>query len=166
MIKVWVSGIARLLAASSICAGVTGPAFSASPAKPVISPEASAAMTQMGETLLAKQFSFQARTLRVYADTDGRFLHIGHALKVVVRRPDRLRADVDGDDGVNQLFYDGKTLVLYSPAKNEYFSIPVPDTIEGMLKEATSRMGLDFPLADFLSAARIRRSWPGSARRK
>jgi hypothetical protein len=153
MIKVPVAGIARLLAASAICAGVIGPAFSASPAKPVISPEASAAMTQMGETLLAKQFSFQARTLRVYADTDGRFLHIGHALKVVVRRPDRLRAEVDGDDGANQLFYDGKTLVLYSPAKKQYFSIPVPDTIEGMFKAAATRMGLDFPLADFLSPA-------------
>jgi hypothetical protein len=105
-------------------------------------------MTQMGQTLLAKQFSFQARTLRVYADTDGRFLHIGDALKVVVRRPDRLRAEVDGDDGVNQLFYDGKTLVLYSPAKKEYLSMPAPDTIEGMLKEATRRTGLDFPLAD------------------
>jgi hypothetical protein len=152
MIKVRVAGIARLLAASAVCAGVIVPAFSAAPVKPVISQESSAAMMQMGQTLLAKQFSFQARTLRVCADTDGRFLHIGHALKVVVRRPDRLRADVDGDDGVNQLFYDGKTLVLYSPAKKEYLSIPVPDTIEGMLKEATNRMGLDFPLADFLGA--------------
>jgi hypothetical protein len=153
MIKVRVAGIAGLLAASAVCVGVSAPAFSATPAKPVISPEASAAMMQMGQTLLAKQFSFQARTLRVYADTDGRFLHIGHALKVVVRRPDRLRADIDGDDGVNQLFYDGKTLVLYSAAKKAYVSIPVPDTIEGMLKEAANRMGLDFPLADFLSPA-------------
>ena len=60
---------------------------------------------------------------------------------------------IDGDDGVSQLFYDGKTLVLYRPAKKEYVSIPVPDTIEGMFKEATNRMGLDFPLADFLSPA-------------
>lgn len=153
MIKVWVAGIAGLLAASAVCAGVIVPAFGASPAKPVISQEASAAMMQMGQTLLAKQFSFQARTLRVYVDTDGRFLHVGDALKVLVRRPDRLRADVDGDDGVHQLFYDGKTLVLYSPATKEYLSIPVPDTIEGALKEATKRLGVDFPLADFLSPA-------------
>lgn len=152
MIKVRVAGMAGLLAAGAVCAGVIVPAFSASPAKPAISQETSAAMMQMGQTLLAKQFSFQAKTLRVYADKDGRFLHIGHALKVVVRRPDRLRADIDGDDGVHQLFYDGKTLVLDSPANKEYLSIPAPDTIEGMLKEATTRMGLDFPLADFLGA--------------
>jgi hypothetical protein len=153
MIKVRVAEIAGFLAASAVCAGLIGPAFSASPAKRVISQEASAAMMQMGQTLLAKQFSFQARTLRVYADTDGRFLHIGQALKVVVRRPDRLRADVNGDDGEHQLFYDGKQLVLYSPAKKEYLSIPVPDTIEGGLKEAAKRIGVDFPLADFLSPA-------------
>ncbi len=153
MIKVRVAGIARLLAAGAVCAGLIVPAFGASPAKPVISQEAIAAMTQMGQSLLAKQFSFQARTLRVYAAADGRFLHIGHVLKVVVRRPDRLRADIDGDDGVKQLFYDGKTLVLYSPAKKVYFSVPVPDTIEEMFKETTNRMGLDFPLADFLSPA-------------
>jgi hypothetical protein len=153
MIKVRVASIAGLLAAGAVCAGVIVPAFSASSAKPVISQEARAAMTQMGQTLRGKQFSFQARTLRVYADTDGRFLHIGHALQVVVRRPDRLRADIDGDDGVSQLFYDGKTLVLYRPATKEYVSIRVPDTIEGMLKEAANRMSLDFPLADFLSPA-------------
>lgn len=43
--------------------------------------------------------------------------------------------------------------MLYRPAKKEYDSIPVPDTIEGMFKEATNRMGFDFPLADFLSPA-------------
>jgi hypothetical protein len=152
----WRSGavLAGITAAGTIALSLTlPPARAAEAAKPSISEEASAAMMQMGQSLLAKQFSFQARTLRVYADTDGRFLHIGHALKVVVRRPDRLRADIDGDDGVNQLFYDGKTLVLYGPAQKKYISIPVPDTIDGMLKEATKRMGFDFPLADFLSPA-------------
>jgi hypothetical protein len=70
-----------------------------------------------------------------------------------VRRPDRLRVDLDGDDGPRQLFYDGKTLTLYAPDKKGYVSFPVPDTIEGMLKEAASRMGFDFPLADFLDPA-------------
>ncbi len=160
MINVRVSGIAGLLAAAAVCAGVIVPAFSATRAKPVFSQEARAAMMQMGQTLLAKQFSFQARTLRVYVGTDGRFLHIGHVLKVVVRRPDGLRADVDGDDGTNQLFYDGKTLVLYSPAKKQYISIPVPDTIEGMFKEAAKRWASTFPSRISLARPRIRRSWP------
>jgi hypothetical protein len=153
MIKARIAGLAGLLAASAVCAGLIVPAFGASPAKPMISQEARAAMTEMGRTLLAKEFSFQAKTLRVYVGKDGRFLHIGQTLKVVVRRPDRLRVDINGDDGVSQLFYDGKTLVLYHPAEKAYVSFPVPDTIEGMLKEASKRTGLDFPLADFLSPA-------------
>src|SRR5258708_33974073 len=109
--------ITGLLAA--ICIGAVVPVFGASSAKPVISEEASAALLQMGQALLSKQFSFQARTLQVYPDAGARCLHIGHNFKVVARRPDRLRVEMDGDDGATQLFYDGKTLVLYAPARKE-----------------------------------------------
>src|SRR5207244_6998448 len=48
----------------------------------------------------------------------------------------------------------GNTAVVYSAAQNKYASIPVPEgTIEGMMKEAVGRLGVDFPLADFLSEA-------------
>jgi hypothetical protein len=129
------------------------PVLGASAAKPAISEEANTALQQLGKTLLAKQFSFQARTLRVYADADGKFLHIGHTLKVLVRRPDRLRVDVDGDDGATQLYYDGTTAVVYGLEKKAYVSIPVPNTLEKMMDETSRRMGVDFPLADFLSEA-------------
>jgi len=141
-----------LVAAGLISVAALAPAFGASPAaKPTISSEASAALAQMAKSLLSQQFSFQARTLRVYADADGRFLHIGHTLKVLIRRPDRMRVDLDGDDGATQVFYDGKTLTLFAPARKEYVSFPVPDTIETMIKEAEKRVGFDFPLEDFLS---------------
>jgi hypothetical protein len=147
------AAVASILAAGLVAFIFMVPAFAASPAaKPTITAEAGAALAQMGQTLLGKQFSFQAQTLRVYTDVDGRFLHIGHTLKVLVRRPDRLRVDIDGDDGATQVFYDGKTLVLYGPAKKEYVSLPVSDTIGGMIKEAESRVGFDFPLEDFLSS--------------
>ena len=123
-------------------------------AKPAISQEASAALLHMGETLRAEKFSFQARTIRVYADPNGEPLHIFHTLKITLRRPNKLLAEVTGDDGSSKLVFDGKTAVIYSAAQNKYASIPVPEgTIEGMLKEAVGRLGVDFPLADFLSEA-------------
>ena len=129
-------------------------AETAKPARPAISEEASAALLRMGQTLRSEQFSFQARTIRVYSDAGGDFLHIFHTLKVVVHRPDRLFAESTGDDGSNKIFFDGKTAYVYSPQQNKYASIPVPEgTIEGMLKEAVGRLGVDFPLADFLSSA-------------
>jgi hypothetical protein len=121
---------------------------------PVISEEASAALTRMGQTLRAEQFSFQARTIRVYADANGQPLHIFHTLKVVVHRPNRMLVDVSGDDGSSRLVFDGKTAVIYSAAQKKYASIPVPEgTIQAMMKEAMGRLGVDFPLADFLTEA-------------
>jgi hypothetical protein len=129
-------------------------AEAAKSARPEISEEASAALLRMGQSLRADDFSFQARTIRVYADPNGEPLHIFHTLKVTVHRPNRLLAEVTGDDGSSKLVFDGKTAVIYSAAQNKYASIPVPDgTIEGMLKEAVGRLGVDFPLADFLSQA-------------
>ena len=124
----------------------------AEPAKPAISEEASAALQRMGQTLRAEQMSFQARTIRVYADPNGEPLHIFHTLKVTMHRPNRLLAEVSGDDGSNKLVFDGKTAIIFSAAQNKYASIAVPEgTIAGMLKEAVGRLGVDFPLADFLS---------------
>jgi hypothetical protein len=119
--------------------------------KPEISAEASAALQRMGETLRAQQFSFQAQTIRDYAGPKGEPLHIFHTLDVTVRRPNRMLVVRNGDDGPGKLVYDGKTLFIYSAEGNKYFSIPVPGTIEGMMKEAMGRLGVDFPLADFLT---------------
>lgn len=118
---------------------------------PQISAQAKEALTRMGETLRAQQFSFSAQTIRVYAGPKGEPLHIFHALDVTVRRPNRLLVVRNGDDKPGKLVYDGKTLVVYSAEGNKYFKIPVPGTIEGMMKEAMGRLGVDFPLADFLT---------------
>jgi hypothetical protein len=134
---------------------ITGPAAkTVRQARPVVSKEASEALLRMGQTLRAKQFSFQAHTIRVYADPHGEFLHIFHVIKAVVRRPDRLLAVASGDDGTNKVVFDGKTAYVYSAEHSKYADIAVPaGTIEGMLKEAVGRLGVDFPLADFLSSA-------------
>jgi hypothetical protein len=109
----------------------------------------------MGETLRAgEQFSFQANTILIYSVANGEPLHIFHTLKVIVHRPNRMLAEITGDDGSAKLFFDGKSATLYSAAEKKYVSIPIPEgTIEGMLKEAVGRIGVDFPLADFLSDA-------------
>lgn len=122
--------------------------------KPAISEEASAAVMRMGQTLGAQQFSFQARTIRVYSDTNGELLHIFHTMKVTVQRPNRLLVEVTGDDGSNKLIFDGKTLTVFSGGQKKYATIPVPEgTIAAMMQEAMGRLGVDFPLADLLTDA-------------
>src|SRR5579863_2199289 len=83
------TGLFAGLAFAVASAGVT-PAHASNPQKPAISEEASAALARMGATLQGKQFSFQARTLRVYANQNGELLHIAHQFRVTIRRPDRL----------------------------------------------------------------------------
>jgi hypothetical protein len=148
--------IAGLLAAGvgGATADICQAAQSAAQVKPSISPEAGAALLRMGQTLRSEQFSFQVNTIRVYSDTNGDSLHIFHTSRVVVRRPNRLLAETTGDDGSTKVVFDGKIGYVFSSSKNKYAEIPVPGgTIEALLKEAVGRLGVDFPLADFLSEA-------------
>jgi len=149
-----------LILAGWVAAAITGvipsmaPAvLAANPPKPAISDEVSAALAQMGKSLLADAFSFQARTLRVYVERSGQPLHIAHTINVVVRRPDRLAIGVTGDDGSTRLYYDGKTVTLLGVEAKHYSTIPVPNTIQGMLETVMGKLGVDFPLADFLTSA-------------
>jgi hypothetical protein len=144
-----VAVLAGLAAAGLV--GIAPAGHAANSPTPAISEDASAAVAQMGKSLSANQFSFQAHTLRVYADRSGELLHIAHSMKVTVRRPDRLLIEVTGDDGSTKLFYDGKTVVLFGVETKRYSSLPVPNTIQGMMKEVMGRLGVDFPLADFLT---------------
>jgi hypothetical protein len=157
--------VRKSLKAALILAGLAGAAIisetivmapavlAANPSKPAMSEEVSAAVAQMGKTLLADQFSFQARTLRAYVEPNGQPLHIAHTIKVVVRRPGRLMVDVTGDDGSTRLFFDGKTVTLLGVEAKKYATVPVPDTIQGMLETVMGKLGVDFPLADFLTDA-------------
>jgi hypothetical protein len=144
---------------AGVAIGLVPVALPAAPAakqtKPTISEEASAAVLGMGQALSAKQFSFQAKTIRVYTDAGGVPLHIFHTVKVTVQRPNHMAAEVTGDDGSDKIVFDGKTLLIYSAQKKKYASLSVPEatTIDGMLKEAVGRYGIDFPLADLLSEA-------------
>jgi hypothetical protein len=128
-------------------------AVAATPPKPSIGADARDAIAQMGKTLLAKEFSFRARTIRAYASENGMLLHIAHDFTITVRRPDRLLIDANGDQGPLKLFYDGGTAVLARGAGNVYASLPVPNTITMMMHVVMGRFGLDFPLADFITDA-------------
>lgn len=120
---------------------------------PVISAEAQNAVSAMSKTLSRDGFSFQDRTIREYNGANGQPLHIFHTANVVVRRPDRFAVAVTGDDGTTKIAYNGKNLILYSQTTNRYASLAVSGTIEEVLREASIRLGMDFPLADLLADA-------------
>lgn len=126
-------------------------AHAQTPPASAIPEDTTAVIARMGKTLQASQFSFQSHTLRTYAGPNGELLHIAHTTKTLVRRPDRLFVEVTGDDGSKKVFYDGKTLVVYSAEQKQYASLPVTGPIEQMIEVAEKRLGADFPLADLLT---------------
>jgi hypothetical protein len=144
------------IAAIAVCAGLAASpsawAQERAPAnRPAISEEAAAAVAQMSRTLAAPQASFTARTIQVYLDESGQPLHIFHTMKVVARRPDRLAIEVAGDDGSHDLFYDGKSVSIFSPDAKVYATIPAPGDIPAALREATEKLNIDLPLTNFFA---------------
>ena len=72
---------------------------------------------------------------------------------VIVQRPDRLRADITGDEGNRVFFFDGKSFTVYAPGENLYGTVPAPPTIHELLADTVERYGIELPLTDVLYGA-------------
>jgi hypothetical protein len=94
------------------------------------------------------KFSFKAEVTddRVYAG--GRKLQYGLEVEAFFQRPDKLRINGDGDVESKQLFYDGKTLTLYSKNKNVYGSLKMAGNLDAALDKANKDYGLRVGLAE------------------
>lgn len=117
------------------------------PVKPAISDQAATAVSQMGNTLLARDLTITARTISVYLDEFGQPLHIFHTMKIAVHRPDQIAVEFTGDDGNHNLFYDGKAASVFFPDSKQYLMIPASGDIPSALDEVTNKLDLDFPLS-------------------
>jgi hypothetical protein len=118
---------------------------------PAIDTAAVAIVKRMGAYLR----TIQAFRLQVESSTDevlvaGPKIQYGRSADIVVRRPDRLRADVRTDEADRQLFYDGKTLTVYGKRANYYATVPAPPTLDALIDTLTSRYGIELPVTDVL----------------
>ncbi len=141
----------RLVAPALALALLGGSFLARAETAPAIAPDAQNVVVQMGKTLSSGAFSFQIHTICEYVDDNGQPLHIFHTIHALVRRPDRLLVTATGDDGTTKIVYDGKNLTVYREATNKYLSVAVSGSLEDVLRDASERLGLDFPLADLLA---------------
>ena len=116
-----------------------------------IEPEADRALRQMSDYLK----SLQEFTLRTENTTDelalaGSKLQFGQTVDVYVKRPDRLRANAEGDLANQQFYFDGKSVTLFNRDKNVYATLEAPGTIEEALDYAQNAFDLSAPLADLI----------------
>jgi len=118
-------------------------------ATPAVDPDAIAALQKMG-TFLRDQQKFSVRAGVTTDDllSSGQKVQFGGTFELMVRRPDRMRADVRGDRRDERLYYDGKTFTIFGEKVGYYASFPAPATLAELKDVAEKRYGIDLPLAD------------------
>ena len=111
-------------------------------------------MQQMCDTLKSlTQFSFRAEVTDDQVYTGGKKLQFGIEMETLVRRPDRLRVNAEGDLVNKQFFFNGKSITLYDKNAKVYGTLEVPPNIEAALDKAHREFGLRVALTDLASPA-------------
>ncbi len=117
----------------------------------VIDAKADRVLKEMSEYLTnLEQFNIQAESSFDMILDNGQKIQMGRSVDVSVRRPDRLRVDIDGDMVKQRLFYDGKQITLYGKKVNYYATTKAPSTIEAAMDYAEKSFRLVTPAADLI----------------
>jgi hypothetical protein len=97
-----------------------------------------------------KQFNVDTRNTFEIVLKNGQKLELNHTTRQSVQRPNKLRSERSGDL-VNQVFiYDGKSLTLNNLTDKTYAQVAVPDTLEGMLDFARTKLDVIAPAGDLI----------------
>lgn len=108
-------------------------------------------LRQASETLkAAPSFSFQADISIDSVKSTGQKLQYSAISNVIVRRPDRLWAEVNGDRRTLRFYYDGTNFAVLNPDTQLYATLAAPRTIDALVDTLAEGYGLVFPLADLV----------------
>jgi len=134
--------------ALAFAGGLAPGAAQAKPAKPAVDPDAMEGLRKMG-AFLRDQQKFSVRAVMTTDDllASGQKVQFEGTAELKVRRPDRLRANIQGDRRDEQLFYDGKTFTIFGQRVGYFASFDAPPTL-GELRGVLEKRGIDLPLAD------------------
>jgi len=121
----------------------------AADSKAEVDPKADQVLRQMCDYLKAqKHIIARAETSYESILDSGQKLTYMNQVMIYLKRPDRLYIHRTGMIRNQDIFYNGKTLTLYSRNKNVYASTEVPPTIDEMLDYATDVLNLPAPGSD------------------
>lgn len=118
-----------------------------------IDPRADQLIKRMGDYLgQAKFFSVNAEIWQDIQLASGQQIQAGRTLKLQVRRPNRLRAEVNSPRRNRELVYDGSSITLLNRGQNFYGTIRAPGSIDEAMDTASDKFGIAMPLEDFVSS--------------
>ncbi|MFO1302086.1 MAG: DUF2092 domain-containing protein [Burkholderiales bacterium] len=140
--------LAAMLAATGANAQTT-PATPAAQAAAAVDPASIQALKDMGahlQSLKRFQASVDLTGERVLAD--GQKLQHTATASLDVDRPNRIRAVMHSARSNRELFYDGKTVTLYTPAQKFYSTVEFTGTLGELANRLEERFGVQIPLSD------------------
>jgi hypothetical protein len=123
-------------------------------ATPELDPNAVAGLDRAKKYLRSlPAFSVSAQVTRDEVVHDDFNLQRSSQVRVLVRRPDRMRAEVSGDGGDRLFVYDGKTLNLLMPGEKYYAATPAPGTVRETIDAMLDKHAVELPLLDVIYVA-------------
>jgi len=128
------------------------PAYGAKPkaAAPKIDPRALTMLRDMGQYVQGLQsFSVHLTTSRDVVSPSAQALTSDQAFDLYIQRPNHMRINMTSAAGKTQVYYDGSTVTIFTPAKNVYAVMPAGSTILETLQLMRKR-GIEMPLATLL----------------
>jgi len=133
--------------------GASPPAAAAPSAPPALEPKAIEILRASSSRLAAaKTMSFTAVVSYEGRSRLGPPLVYTTRSEVTVQRPNKLRVITPGDGPASEFYYDGKTVMAYSPAANLVAVADAPPTIDATLRAAFHAAAIYYPFADFIVA--------------
>lgn len=138
-----------------LCAPAKSHALKKSPAQAdakdasSIDPAAIDALNKLGAYLRTlKAFQVKADITSDDVLDSGQTIQWSKKVDLLAVRPNRMRVEVDGDDGHRFFFFDGKNFTLYGQIMNYYATVPAPPTLAKLADDLDEKYGIELPLAD------------------
>jgi hypothetical protein len=114
-----------------------------------VDPAATKALDDMGAYLRTlTTFQIAAETTLDEVLDDGQLVQYGGHIDLLVRRPNRLRAELTSDRQQRMFFYDGQSFTLWARRMNYYATVPAPATLAELGDRLQAKYGIEMPLAD------------------
>lgn len=116
-----------------------------------VDPAATKILQRMTDYLGSLQ-KFSVHTQNTLEDVleSGHRIDFDVSANVIIRRPDKIRAERKGEL-IDQIFYyNGKSLTLYNPSDKVYATVPAPGTFEGLFKFMYESLGFLVPVSDLV----------------
>ena len=111
--------------------------------------DALAALDKMGVALRNLKFvSIKGDVTTEQVLVSGQKIQFAGTLDISAIRPDRLKMVIKSDHQERVIYYDGKAVTVFAPARGYYASAPAPATIGEALKTAKTKYDFELPLAD------------------